>query len=416
MRRTVRPRSRGHAPSPRRRIRQTDGDEPDLGPERGAFFFAPADPPRTPIYDPRVTHPPAHDTPQRYRRQALVEGLGAEGDARLRSAHALIVGCGALGCVSADLLARAGVGTLTICDRDVVEPSNLHRQVLFDESDARLARPKAEAARRRLAAVNSGVRVRAVVAHADHALAAELLTGGGEAQAPEVILDGTDNFATRYLLNDAAVHAGVPFVYAGAVGSRVSAMNVLPTHPDPRPWGAGPCLRCVHPDPPAAGSFDTCETAGVLGPASAMIAAWQAGEALKALAGRYDAMGRSLHWADVWSDRRGEMTPARDPSCVCCAERRFPFLAGEGASRVTTLCARGSIQIAPSRAGGSIDLASLADRLDAPRGDAEGRLRVELDLGGEEIELLVFRDGRAIIRGAHDHDQARAIYDRYVGA
>ncbi len=383
---------------------------------------------------------------ERYHRQMLLPGIGEAGQRRLLAGRAVIVGCGALGTVAAELLVRAGVGTVTIVDRDVVELTNLQRQVLFDEADARAGLPKAEAARAKLQAINSQVHVEAVVADLE-ARGAEKLIGrvvgmGGRArrvslppapsqregeldaapsQPPEgegesVLLDCTDNFETRYLLNDAAVKLGVPLVYAGAVGTVGMSMTVLP--------GEGPCLRCVFEEPPDAGSAPTCDTAGVLGPVTAMIASVQAAEAIKILAGQRGAVSRELVSVDLWGNswRRMDLRTARRPECPCCGERRFEFLDGQRGSRAATLCGRGAVQVTPPTVEQRLDLVALATRLgphatvEASRFLVKGTLWAERGENGEPLELTVFPDGRAIVKGTTELDRARGIYAKYVGA
>ncbi len=354
----------------------------------------------------------------RYHRQTLLAGVGTEGQDRLARAHALIVGCGALGCASADLLARAGVGTLTLVDRDLVEPTNLQRQCLFDERDAAERAPKAEAARRRLAAINSEIAVRAAVADFTHRNAAELARGAG------VILDGTDNFQTRYLLNDLAVKLGVPYCYAGVVGTRAMQMTVLP--------GRGACLRCLFPEPPAPGASETCDTAGVLGPAVQIAAAFQAADAMKFLLGREDLVAPALLEFDLWNTERRkiDLSSFRDPvarrDCPCCGRRDFAYLDGRLSAGTAALCGQDAVQIA----AGSVrpddgrpprtDLDALALRL-RPHGSVEVTrflLRATLEHERGErgpLELTVFTDGRAIVRGTTRPDLARSVVSRYVG-
>ncbi|MBL0928221.1 MAG: ThiF family adenylyltransferase, partial [Phycisphaerales bacterium] len=292
----------------------------------------------------------------------------------------------------------------------VVEWTNLPRQVLFDEADARLGVPKAEAAREKLARVNSGVAVRAVVADLGAGEGERLLglAGGG---GLDVILDGTDNFRTRYVLNDIAVKHGVPLVYAGVVGTRGTTMVVRP--------GLGPCLRCVEPELPAPGTFETCDTVGVLGPAVAVVAGLASASAVRLLAG--DAGEAALVEVDAWTGGWRTLRPRRDPGCPCCGQRRFEFLdAGDEASAV--LCGRESVQLAPPASGGvRIDLAALASRL-AAHGRFEvtryllrGTLSRERGDGESAIGLTVFPDARAIVTGTTRPERARAIYARYVG-
>lgn len=346
----------------------------------------------------------------RYHRQMLLRGIGEAGQERLLGSRAVVVGCGALGTVSAELLVRAGVGTVSIVDRDVVELTNLQRQVLFDERDAREGLPKAEAAARKLMTINSGVRVEAVVADFGHRNAEKLCAGAG------VILDGTDNFETRYLLNDVAVKLGVPLVYAGAVGTEGMSMTILP--------GETPCLRCVFEEPPDAGSVATCDTAGVLGPVTAMIASVQAAEAIKVLLGKTAEVGRALVAVDLWANtwRRVDLTNARREDCVACVQRRFEFLDGERVTSAAKLCGRGSVQVNPPTVGARVDLEALGKRLGA-HGEAEVtrffvKAALSAERGEEEgcVELTVFPDGRAIVKGTTAIERAKGIYAKYVGA
>src|SRR5580658_9707943 len=283
---------------------------------------------------------------ERYSRQILFAGLGEDGQERLLRAHAAIVGCGALGSFQAAALARAGVGRLTIVDRDYVEPGNLQRQWLFEESDAAEALPKAVAAERRLARVNSSVQVRGVVADLTPANVEELL---GQAQ---VILDGTDNFETRYLVNDYALSRGIPWIYGAAVGSYGLTMPVIP--------GRTACLRCVYPDPPA-GAQPTCETAGVLNAVIAAVASLQVADALKLLSGHPEMVRAHITTIDIWSGEiRQVASPGRDPDCPTCGLRQFPFLQ-ETEYPPVALCGRNAVQI---RAGSrQMDLGELQRRL-----------------------------------------------------
>jgi molybdopterin/thiamine biosynthesis adenylyltransferase len=348
----------------------------------------------------------------RYHRQTLLPGFGEEGQRRLASSSILLVGCGALGCAIADLLARAGVGHLTIVDRDTVELTNLQRQCLFDERDAAEAIPKAEAARRRLALINSGIDVRPLVADFNAANAKKIL----EAAAPALLLDGTDNFETRYLLNDLAVSTGLPYCYGGVVGMSGLQMTIRP--------GETPCLRCLFEQPPAPGSTPTCDTAGVFGPLVQMVASLQASDAIKLLLGRADAVAPVLIQIDPWTSthRALDIAESRRPDCPCCAERRFEFLDSPSAAS-TALCGQNAIQVCPAGADGRqrLDLQALAHRL-RPHGDFEaGRFFLRGELSRERSEtgapfgLTVFPDGRAIVRGTTRPELARSIYARFIG-
>jgi adenylyltransferase/sulfurtransferase len=367
----------------------------------------------------------------RYHRQMLLPWLREGGQRRLLESHALIIGCGALGTNIADALVRAGVGTLTIVDRDVVELTNLQRQVLFDEADVEQGMPKAEAAKARLARINSGVRVEARVDDFNHRSAERLARG------VDIMLDGLDNFETRYLVNDLAVKRGVPYIYGGAVGTSGMAMPILP-HPRKRAgaresrvrWSAAestPCLRCVFPEAPPPGVSPTCDTAGVLGAAVAMVAAHQVNQAIKILAGRIDAIDRGLWSIDVWANetRRFDVSSARDASeCPCCRAGRFEYLDGSAGSAATSLCGRNAVQISPAEAlidGHRLDLADMARRLGAHgtfthnRFMLRGEFSCERGEGGEPLELTLFRDGRAIVKGTQVPETARTVYARYVG-
>lgn len=339
----------------------------------------------------------------RYARQELLPAVGHFGQARLANAHAAIVGLGALGCAAADLLARAGVGRLSLIDRDTVDLTNLQRQSLFDESDAAHGRPKALAAARRLAAVNASIALRPVVAHLDHRSASRLLG------SPSVILDGTDNFPTRFLLNDLAIRDRVPLVYAGVLGTRGLTMPIAPD---------GPCLRCAFEHPPDPGTQPTCDTAGVLGPAVAAIAAFQAAAALRFLLA--DPPEPALTDLDAYTARVRRVPVPRRPDCPCCAHRRFDFLNPDAHADAALLCGRSSVQITPP-APRDLDLAALAQRL-APLGSfrlVEGvLLRGTIDPAPPTTAatiLTIFADGRAIIDGTSSPDAARALYDRALG-
>lgn len=341
----------------------------------------------------------APEIPARYSRQVLFEGLGAEGQARLIASRAVLVGCGALGTVQASLLARAGVGTLRIVDRDFVEESNLQRQILYDEEDVRAVLPKAVAAERKLRATNSLVRVEGVVDDLNPSTVARLLDGF------DLILDATDNFDARFLINDYAVKHGVPWVYGACVGSYGLTFPILP--------GDTACLRCVFESAPPAGLSPTCDTAGVLGPIVGVVASLQCAEAMKILAGRRAAVTRRMQVIDVWDGRHDSIAlPARDPDCPCCGRSDYAWLEGAAGSDSVTLCGRDSVQIR-RRDGARFDLAEVARRLE-PLGRVELNrflLRVDIDA----YRITVFADGRAIIGGTTDASIARSLYARYIG-
>lgn len=354
------------------------------------------------------------DELSRYHRQMLLAGVGEAGQRRFLDARVAIVGVGALGTVAADLLARAGVGRLTLIDRDVVERTNLQRQTLFTERDAREGRPKAVAAAERLREVNADIRIEPVPVDLIAANARDVLDRAALGP-PDLVLDGTDNFTTRYILNDACVQARRPLIYGGAVAWGGSQMTVIP--------GETACLRCIHPEPPAPGETETCDAVGVFAPVSAIVASVQAAEALRLLLGVRRVGSGSLLRFDLDAGRRSRLDAGelRDPDCPCCAHGRFEFLDG---SRETgagaTLCGRLAVQVAPP-ANVRTDLAMLASRL-AAHGDfratpytVRGRL-AERPAGFEAAcELTVFADGRAIIAGTDRADLARSVYARFVG-
>ena len=331
---------------------------------------------------------------ERYSRQILFPPIGESGQQALLDAHVAIAGCGALGSFQAGALARAGVGRLTIIDRDHIEPSNLHRQWLFEEADAAEGLPKAVAAERRIARINSSVRARGVVADLTASNAEELLAGAA------LILDGTDNFETRYLINDYAVSRGIPWVYGAAVASYGIAMPVIPGHTA--------CLRCVYANPPE-GAQPTCETAGVLNAIASAVASLQVADALQILvSGR---VASRITTIDVWGGGiRQILEPERDPDCPCCARREFPFLE-EPARPPVMLCGRNAVQIREGER--AVDLAVLRARLE-PLGEVRAN-EYALRFVVAPYELTVFADGRAIIKGTSDTGIARSLYARYVG-
>ena len=336
---------------------------------------------------------------ERYSRQVLFGGIGAEGQKRLSAGRVAIVGCGATGSALASLLARAGVGTLRIIDRDYVEPSNLQRQSLFDEADAAESLPKAIAAARRIARFNSEMVVEPRVDDVTPGNIHVLLEG------IDVILDGTDNFETRYLLNDYAVKNNLPWVYAAAVGSYGVTLNVLPKKTA--------CLACIFPETPR-GMVETCETAGILNSAVNLIASIAATEAMKMLIGGEAAkhLRKTLRSFDVWSNEDAEIAAATpNPGCRVCGEENFVHLAGEGRPHIT-LCGRNSVQI--HERARPIDFVEMQRRL-----QSHGVVRHNefvLKFWQEPYEMTLFPDGRAIIKGTTDTGVARSLYARYVGS
>jgi molybdopterin-synthase adenylyltransferase len=334
---------------------------------------------------------------ERYSRQVLYSGIGEQGQRRLAGSHVAVVGCGATGAAAAALLARAGVGILTLVDRDFVEESNLQRQVLFDEADAREALPKAEAARRKIAQFNSRIEVRAHVADLVPSNIHALL---GDAA---ILLDATDNFETRYLLNDFAVEQGRPWIYAAAVGAYAATMNILP--------GETACLACLFPKPPT-GVVATCDTAGILNTAVNFAASVEVTEALKFLVGAKDKMRRTLLGRDLWTNDQAEISAATPRAfCTVCQKRDFAHLRGEDRPQIT-LCGRNSVQIHEHHR--PVDLAELQQRLE-PHGKVNfNRLLLRFERG--KYTLTVFADGRALVQGTTDMSLARSLYARFIGS
>jgi len=343
---------------------------------------------------------------ERYSRQILFSGIGEAGQRRLLASRAVIVGCGALGTVLANLLVRAGVGSLRIVDRDFVEFSNLQRQTLFDESDARDSLPKAVAAERRLRAINSSVAVEGIVADLGPRNAEELLSGF------DLILDGTDNFETRHLLNDAAVKLSVPWIYAAAVGSYGVTMTIRP--------GITACLGCLlkpesRGDAAAPQVEETCDTVGVLASSAGVIASIQATEAMKLLIEEKDrtqSIETRLVSFDVWRGEHHSVRVARDPECPVCVHRNFRYLEGKAQPHVT-MCGRDSVQI--HERNRNLDLALLSQRLATVASDVRHNDFL-LRFSVAPHEITVFTDGRAIIKGTRDAAIARSLYARYLGS
>jgi molybdopterin-synthase adenylyltransferase len=339
----------------------------------------------------------AKPLPERYSRQVLFAGIGEAGQERLGSAHAALVGCGATGAAAASLLARAGIGKLTLIDRDFVEESNLQRQVLFDEADARESLPKAEAARRKIALFNSEVVVHAHVADLTPGNIHELLAGA------DIILDATDNFETRYLVNDYAVEQGKPWIYSAAVGAYAITMNILPEETA--------CLACIFPEAPT-GTVETCDTAGILNSAVNLVASLAVTEAIKFLVGAGDRLRRTLLSCDLWTNEWSSLSAAPPrPSCEVCQGRDFRQLRGEGRPHIT-LCGRNSVQIHEHRR--PVDFKELEARL-RPHGQVRSNDMLLRFQRGEHT-LTVFADGRAIVQGTSDVAAARTLYARFIGS
>jgi molybdopterin-synthase adenylyltransferase len=337
----------------------------------------------------------------RYSRQMRFAGLGEEGQRRLLDSHVTLCGCGALGTVLANALVRAGVGHVRLIDRDFIELNNLQRQVLFDEHDVAENLPKAEAAARKLSAINSSVHVEPVVTDIDRTNIIELVHDA------DLILDGTDNFEIRYLINDAAVKLGKPWVYGGCIGSHGQTMTILP--------GETPCLRCVFEAAPAPGEAATCETAGVLSPIVNIVASYQTAEAFKLLTGRRAQINRELIYVDVWENiqRRIKIAPLFGKvDCPCCRRGRFEWLEGEQGSQTTSLCGRNSVQVS-HRAPTRLNFEEMARHFESLGEVSYNRFLLKFHVDG--YEFTVFPDGRAIIKGTSDVDKARTLYAKYIG-
>ena len=334
----------------------------------------------------------------RYIRQTIFPGIGPEGQAKLLAARVVIIGCGATGTVLANHLARAGVGRLTIVDRDFIELNNLQRQLLFDEQDLADHLPKAVAAERKLRAINSEIEVQGVVADASPDNIEKLIEGA------TLVMDGTDNFETRYILNDACVKHNIPWIYTGAVSSYGMSQTIIP--------GETACLRCLSPDIPPPGIAATCDTAGVVGPIVAAVASISAAEAIKLIVGQGDLNRGIIHF-DVWYnsfEQFGSAGPRFD--CPACQQHNFEFLNQEIGAQTVSLCGRNAIQI--RQPGSRIPLAELAERVGevshiTARNDFLLRFTVD------DYELTVFADARAIIKGTQDESIARGLYAKYVG-
>lgn len=339
---------------------------------------------------------------ERYSRQILFAGIGEEGQAKLLSSSTVLVGCGATGTVTANLLVRAGLGRLRIIDRDFVDPSNLQRQTLFEEEDAREALPKAVAAERRLRAINSDVTVEGIVADLSPKNVRELLAGF------PLILDGTDNFETRLLINDASIALDIPWIYTAAVGSYGVTMPVRP--------GVTPCLACLIESSESAsstGADETCDTSGILNAAASVIASLQAAAAVKFLTGKTDFTPSTMTSCDVWSSRFQSLHVGRNPDCRACVLRDLKYLEGEAQPHIT-MCGRDSVQI--HERSRHLDLSTLGERLSKASVAGVRSNEFLLRFRVAPYEMTVFADGRAIIKGTKDPAVARSLYARYIGS
>lgn len=338
---------------------------------------------------------------ERYARQIRYAPMGEEGQRRLLASRALVCGCGALGSVIADTLVRSGVGHVRIVDRDFLELNNLQRQVLFDEEDVASGLPKAIAAAAKLAKINSQVTVEPIVADVDPTNIRELADG------MDVIVDGTDNFETRMLVNDLSLKHGIPWVYGGCLGAEGQTMTILP--------GETACLRCLMNDTPPPGTTPTCDTAGILAPIVGIIASFEASEALKIASGNRSAVSRQLTIIDAWDNRVRQVSleaMRTSGQCPACGGREFPWLEGRRAGHSAVLCGRNAVQLSPTDRS-TMSLDKLAEKLGAAGRVTHNRYLVRLAVDG--YVLTIFADGRAIISGTDDIATARTVYAKYVG-
>lgn len=337
---------------------------------------------------------------ERYSRQILFNEIGKTGQEKLLNSRVLIVGCGALGASHAEMLSRAGVGRLRIVDRDFVEYTNLQRQTLFNEEDAEHRTPKAAAAKRRIAEINSAIEVEAIVADVNNSNIESLIDGCN------LVIDGTDNFHVRYLLNDACVKHKITWIYGAAVSSYGTTMTVIP--------GETPCLRCIFEEMPDAGSSPTCDTAGVIMPIISSISAMQVSEAIKLLVGDTASLHRSLIQIDVWqNDWRKVKLAEPNNDCKCCGQNIYEFLDGDTQEFSAVLCGRNAVQIAPPKPV-DLDLDAFADKIKFVTAVNQNEYLVRFTV--DENEVTVFGDGRAIIKGTDDVSKARSIYSKFIGS
>lgn len=354
---------------------------------------------------------------QRYRRQVSLPEIGEKGQARLASSVVLVCGCGALGGVIVELLARAGIGEMVLVDRDIVDPTNLQRQMLFTERDARRAALKVEAARERVHQINSAVHVHAIAADLD-GLNAEQCALETAFRPVDLILDGLDNFATRMVLNDLSVKHGIPLIYGGAVSTCGTVHAVLPK--GDYPWGAHgtQCLRCLFGTLPPPGMSPSCDTAGVLGPLVSIVGAMQVAEAIKVLVGDWSSITPVARVVDCWYGLNTTMVPRHDHgSCACCDDHRFDYLGHGENSRSRWLCGNDAIQISPSPGSTVPDLQWMAESMAPERRPviSELVLRCRWPAGTTDAEVTLFRDGRAIIRGVGSLPEAQRVYEQLLG-
>jgi len=337
----------------------------------------------------------------RYSRQILFSEIGEEGQRKLRDSRVVLVGCGALGTVIANNLVRAGIGELKIIDRDFVELNNLQRQILFDEEDVRRNIPKAIAAVEKLKKINSQVKLEAVVADVN------FTNVEGLVKDAKLLVDGTDNFEARFLVNDACIKANIPWIYGSCVGSYGLTMNIIP--------GKTACLRCLFETAPLPGMAPTCDTAGVISPVVNVIAAIETTEAIKYLTGKFKALNKDLITIDIWegSFEKFNINDRRDKlDCPCCKQGKFEFLEAKEGSSITSLCGRNAVQIT-QKSPARIDFQELAQRLEKSGKVSFNKFMLKFSISQYEIDL--FPDSRAIIKGTNDFSVARGLYAKYIG-
>ena len=340
----------------------------------------------------------------RYHKQILFADFDEDRQRRLLNSRVLLCGCGALGTVLADLLVRAGVGFLRIVDRDFVEVTNLQRQVLYDEQDVADHLPKSICAANKLRRINSDVTIEPVVADIAYSNILQF------AEGVDLILDGTDNFEVRFLINDASLETGIPWIYAGVIGSHGQTMAIFPNETA--------CLRCLIETVPEPGSTETCDTAGVLGPAVNVISSLEAIDALKILSGQRDKISPMLTVVDVWDGtfRRMNLADLRERTdCPACKQGKRDWLSGKEGSQTTNLCGRNAVQVSPPKTG-TFSLEELEERLRETASVTRNNFLLRFELRDPDYEVTVFKDGRAIIKGTEDIGLARGVYSRYIGS
>ncbi len=338
---------------------------------------------------------------ERYSRQILFPRIGEVRQKVLMKSSALVVGCGALGTVSSSYLARAGIGNIRIIDRDYIEESNLQRQILFDEDDISSNLPKAVAAQRRLRKINSNVNIEGIVTDINYSNIEDLT------KCADIIIDGTDNFETRFLINNYCVKNNIPWIYGACIGSRGLMMNIIPS--------MTPCLSCIFETMPQMGSFPTCDTAGVIGPIASIIASFQVTEAIKIISKDYESINKTLYEIDVWDNKFKmiDITALKEMnSCPTCKLNNFKFLKAESGTMTSFLCGKNAIQIM-TRNSGNIDLFQLAKRLRPLTDVSHNSFMLKFKVNGNDF--TVFPDGRAIITGTDDASVAKNLYSKYIG-